>query len=113
MQPWCIPGGKFACLVRIDAADYSEYRKRVDYLYDVCQKNGIKVDTQNRNPSRLSRMPGIERDGKKQFLVDTNIGKDSWVEWHEWIESVNDDLPEPEGLPGGLGELAGAVPVFN
>ena len=85
-------------IVRIDAADYSEYRKRVDYLYDVCQKNGIKVDTQNRNPSRLSRMPGIERDGKKQFLVDTNIGKDSWVEWHEWIESVNDDLPEPEGL---------------
>lgn len=67
-------------IVRIDAADYSEYRKRVDYLYDVCQKNGIKVDTQNRNPSRLSRMPGIERDGKKQFLVDTNIGKDSWVE---------------------------------
>ena len=85
-------------IVRIDAADYSEYRKRVDYLYDVCQKNGIKVDTQNRNPSRLSRMPGIERDGKKQFLVDTNIGKDSWAEWHEWIESVNDDLPEPEGL---------------
>ncbi len=43
-------------------------------------------------------MPGVERNGKKQFLVDTNIGKDSWNEWHEWIESVNDDLPEPEGL---------------
>lgn len=85
-------------IVRIDAADYNEYRKRVDYLYDVCQKNGIKVDTQNRNPSRLSRMPGVLRDGKKQFLVDTNIGKSSWNEWYEWIESVNDDLPEPEGL---------------
>lgn len=87
-------------IVRVDAADYGEYRKRVDYLYDVCQKNGIKVDTQNRNPSRLSRMPGVERDGKKQFLVDTNIGKESWNEWYEWIESVNDDLPEPEGLEG-------------
>lgn len=85
-------------IVRVEAADYAEYRKRVDYLYDVCQKNGIKVDTQNRNPSRLSRMPGVERDGKKQFLVDTNIGKESWNEWYEWIESVNDDLPEPEGL---------------
>lgn len=85
-------------IVRVDAADYTEYRKKVDYLYDVCQKNGIKVDTQNRNPSRLSRMPGVERDGKKQFLVDTNIGKESWNEWYEWIESVNDDLPEPEGL---------------
>ena len=85
-------------IVRIDAADYAEYRKRVDYLYDVCQKNGIKVDTQNRNPSRLSRMPGVERAGRKQFLVDTNIGKESWNEWQEWIESVNDDLPDPEGL---------------
>lgn len=87
-------------IVRVEAADYGEYRKRVDYLYDVCQKNGIKVDTQNRNPSRLSRMPGVERDGKKQFLVDTNIGKESWNEWYEWIESINDDLPEPEGLEG-------------
>lgn len=92
-------GGKsIHAIVRVDAADYNEYRKRVDYLYDVCQKNGIKVDTQNRNPSRLSRMPGIERNGQKQFLIDTNIGKESWSEWYEWIESVNDDLPEPEGL---------------
>ena len=85
-------------IVRIDAADYNEYRKRVDYLYEVCQKNGIDVDTQNRNPSRLSRMPGVQRGEKKQFIVDTNIGKQSWNEWYEWIEGVNDDLPEPEGL---------------
>lgn len=85
-------------IVKVDAADYSEYRKRVDYLYDICQKNGMKVDTQNRNPSRLSRMPGIERDGKKQFLIETNLGKENWSEWQEWIESVNDDLPDPEGL---------------
>lgn len=92
-------GGKsLHAIVRVDAADYSEYRKRVDYLYDVCQKNGIKVDTQNRNPSRLSRMPGVQRGEKKQFLVDTNIGKQDWSEWYEWIEGVNDDLPEPEGL---------------
>ena len=82
----------------MDAENYPEYRKRVDYLYDVCQKNGIKVDVQNRNPSRLSRMPGIQRGEHKQFLVDTNIGKESWNEWYEWIESVNDDLPDPEGL---------------
>ena len=85
-------------IVRVDAADYSEYRKRVDYLYEVCQKNGIDVDTQNRNPSRLSRMPGVQRGEKKQFIVDTNLGKASWNEWYEWIEGVNDDLPEPEGL---------------
>lgn len=87
-------------IVRVDAANYEEYRKRVNYLYDVCKKNGLEIDQQNRNPSRLSRMPGVIRNGHKQFLMDTNIGKASWNEWYEWIESVNDDLPEPEGLEG-------------
>lgn len=92
-------GGKsLHAIVRIEAANYDEYRKRVDYLYNVCKKNGLNIDNQNRNPSRLSRMPGIERNGKKQFIVDTNIGKASWAEWHEWIEGVNDDLPDPESL---------------
>lgn len=85
-------------IVKIDAGNYDEYRKRVNYLYDVCQKNGLQIDTQNKNPSRLSRMPGIMRNGHKQFLIDTNIGKVTWEEWFEWIEGVNDDLPEPESL---------------
>lgn len=92
-------GGKsLHAIVKIEANDMREYRKRVDYLYNICKKNGLDVDTQNRNPSRLSRMPGVIRNGKKQFLVDTNIGKESWDEWYEWIESINDDLPEPESL---------------
>ncbi|MEG0259435.1 MAG: AAA family ATPase [Lysinibacillus sp.] len=85
-------------IVRVDAANYDEYRKRVDYLYNVCKKNGLNIDNQNRNPSRLSRLPGIVRNGKKQFIIDTNIGKLDWDEWHEWIEDLNDDLPDPESL---------------
>ena len=88
-------GGKsLHAIVRVEAGSYEEYRKRVDYLYDVCRKNGLDIDRQNRNPSRLSRMPGVLRKGHKQFLVDTNLGKASWSEWVEWIESVNDDLPD-------------------
>ena len=96
-------------IVRVDAGNYEEYKKRVDYLYQICKKNGLAVDQQNRNPSRLSRMPGVMRNGKKQFLIATNIGKASWDEWREWIESVNDDLPEPESMAeawGNLPELA-------
>lgn len=85
-------------IVRVDADNYAEYRKRVDYLYDVCKKNGLTNDNQNRNPSRLSRLPGVTREDKKQFIIDTNIGKSTWDEWKEWIESVNDDLPDPESL---------------
>ncbi len=92
-------GGKsLHAIVRIEAADFTEYRKRVEYLYEVCKKNGLEVDRQNKNPSRLSRMPGIIRKGQKQYLLDTNIGKSSWNEWKEWIESVNDDLPDPESM---------------
>lgn len=106
-------GGKsLHAIVRVDAADSSEYRKRVDYLYDVCQKNGIKVDTQNKNPSRLSRMPGIMRGECKQFLVDTNIGKENWNAWYEWIESINDDLPDPEGLDSVWDDLPELSPCL-
>lgn len=85
-------------IVRINADNYSEYRKRVDFLYSICKKNGLEIDIQNKNPSRLSRMPGVIRNGHKQFIIDTNIGKSDWNEWKEWIDSVNDDLPEPESL---------------
>ena len=106
-------GGKSVhAIVKIEAVNYDEYRKRVDYLYAVLQKNGMQVDIQNKNPSRLSRMPGVMRNGHKQFLMATNIGKASFKEWQEWIEAATDDLPNPEGLAdiwGNLPELAPAL----
>lgn len=38
------------------------------------------------------------RNGKKQFLMATHIGKEDFDSWKEWIETVNDDLPDPEDL---------------
>lgn len=92
-------GGKsIHAIVKVDAYSYEEYRKRVDFIYSIAQKNGFKPDKKNRNPSRLSRMPGVMRGGNPQFLMSTNIGKENYKEWEEWIASVNDDLPEPEEL---------------
>lgn len=85
-------------IVKVDASSYDEYRKRVDYIYSICKKNGLDIDSQNRNPSRLSRMPGIMRNGKKQFLIAHSIGKASYEDWYKYIEDLNDDLPDPEGL---------------
>ena len=101
-------GGKsLHAIVRVDAPNYGEYQRRVDYLYAVCEKNGLKIDRQNRNPSRLSRMPGVVRNGRRQALLGTNLGKESWDEWKEWVEAVNDDLPDLESdLGGDLPELA-------
>lgn len=83
-------------IVRVDASSEKDYARKVDYLFKVCKANGLDVDTSTKNPSRLSRMPGFLRGGNEQYLIATNIGKSSWEEWVEYIESVNDDLPDPE-----------------
>ena len=92
-------GGKsLHAIVRVDAADYEEYRKRVEFLYDFLEKQGVAIDKQNRNPSRLSRMPGLTRNGNRQYLAATNIGRKSWTDWMDFVEGVTDELPPMESL---------------
>lgn len=87
-------GGKsLHAIVRVDALDAVEYRKRVEFLYDFLAKNGMAVDVQNKNPSRLSRMPGVTRNGNRQYLVATNMGRKNWADWMDFTEGVSDDLP--------------------
>lgn len=87
-------GGKsLHAIVRVDAENYEEYRKRVEFLYDFLEKNGVSIDKQNRNPSRLSRMPGVTRNGNRQYLIATNIGRKSWTDWMDFVEGVTDELP--------------------
>lgn len=92
-------------IVKVDASDNKEYRERVSYLYKICDKNGLEVDSQNKNPSRLSRMPGCIRSDHKQFIIETNTGKETWSDWVEWVESMNDDLPDEENLADVLFNL--------
>ncbi len=92
-------------IVKVDASDNKEYRERVSYLYKICDKNGLEVDSQNKNPSRLSRMPGCIRGDHKQFIIETNTGKETWSGWVEWVESMNDDLPDEENLADVLFNL--------
>lgn len=95
-------GKSLHAIVRVDAENYEEYRKRVDFLYDFLEKNGLKVDKQNRNPSRLSRMPGVTRNGQTQTLITTNIGRKSWVDWLDFVEGANDELPSLTNLADEL-----------
>ena len=83
-------------IVRIDAVNAREYRERVDYLYKVCEKNGLSIDKQNKNASRMSRMPGVIRGEKKQFIIAENIGLATFDEWKDYIEDAVDQLPDFE-----------------
>ena len=88
-------GGKSVhALVKIDAKDEAEYKQRVSFLYDWLAKHKFVVDENNKNPARLSRLPGVMRNGKLQKLVATDIGCSSWLEWIDYIEGVDDDLPQ-------------------
>lgn len=90
-------GGKSAhAIVRIGAQSIEEYYARVKYLYGVCIKKGLEIDQQNKNPSRLSRMPGAKRKGNFQYIIERNTGKASFDEWKKWIEEQDDNLPEIE-----------------
>lgn len=87
-------GGKSVhAIVRIEAEDKDEYRKRVAYLYDFLGKHGVPIDQQNKNPSRLSRLPGVTRGGRIQQLLGVNMGRRSWADWMEFAEAENDNLP--------------------
>lgn len=94
-------GGKsIHAVVRVDAGrNFDEYRKRVDYLYGILAEAGLPVDRQNRNPSRLSRLPGIMRGERLQALIGVNEGCKSWQEWWDYQQGIHDDLPDIEGLP--------------
>ena len=104
-------GGKsLHAIVRIDAGSMEEYRKRVDYMYGVCKKNGFEIDQANRNPSRLSRLPGVTRNGNKQYIVAEDLGAGSFAEWQEWIEAANDDLPDLDSMAGRWDNLPPLAP---
>jgi len=97
-------------IVRVDAGNEKEYSRKVDQLFKICKKNGLDIDTSTKNPSRLSRMPGFVRRDKKQYLIATNIGCESWDEWIEYIEGINDDLPDPEDFSKILEDLPELAP---
>lgn len=47
-------------------------------------------------------MPGVWRNGKKQYILDENIGQPSWQAWEDFLAEVQDTLPEIEDLNTAL-----------
>ena len=91
-------GRSVHAIVRIEAETAEEYAKRVGYLYDFLSARGGRVDPQNRNPSRMSRLPGATRKGRRQRLLGVNLGRKSWADWLDFAEGLADGLPDMEPL---------------
>lgn len=110
----CFSGNKsLHALVRVDARTLEEYDARVEQL--MTHFSEYEVDTQNRDPSRLSRLPGCVRGdtNKEQTLLAINIGAKNWKEWETHLtdnfpsiltqeEFYNEDISEPPPIIDGL-----------
>lgn len=92
-----LSGGKSVhALVKIDAGNVEEFKARVRQVFDICTREGLEIDGANKNPARLTRLAGAERDDHQQSLLAINIGASSFQEWIDTVEI--DELPEYESL---------------
>lgn len=108
-------GGKsIHAIVKIEADTQQEYRRRVAFLYDYCSSHGFTLDEATKNPSRLTRLPGVKRGELNQYIVSGECGATSWDEWEQnaknplpTVVSVRDMIAtckglNPELIPGFL-----------
>lgn len=111
-------GGKsLHAIVKVDAENAQQYRSRVKELYEFCKRSGLHPDEQDKNESRFSRLPGVKRGNKWQYIIERDIGAESYDAWLEWRAGEADDLPgdvsldqvwndmpplKPELIPGVL-----------
>lgn len=87
-------GGKsLHAIVKINAKSEAEYKRRVKHLYEACERHGLIVDKNDKNPSRLSRLPGVPRGDRMQELIPIDWGCSSFEEWQIKDADPNDTLP--------------------
>lgn len=70
-------------MVKVDAKDIEEYKRRVKLLYEVANDVGFGVDTQCKNPTRYTRLAGSQNKATHQYheLISLSMGESSWMDW--------------------------------
>lgn len=76
-------GGKsLHVIVKIEAGtDRRLYDARVKALHEYLDRQQFPYDKANKNPSRLTRLPGVRRDDDIQYLVAGEFGPKTWQEF--------------------------------
>lgn len=76
-------------IVRVDAKTRQEYALAVRQLQDFCISNGYKIDTATTNPSRLVRLPGVQRGKNWQRVLLHDSGKS----YNDWLSRLQYGTP--------------------
>lgn len=104
-------GGKSVhAIIKVDANSLADYKEKVGWLHQYCIANGLPVDTQNSNPSRMSRLPGVERGHQKQLLLETQKPQ-SFDDFRKAAQAAEDSKSlEIEGFDEICGDLPDMAP---
>ena len=107
-------GGKsYHALVKVDAGqDKALYGKRVKLLYNYLEIKKFKVDAANKNPSRLTRMPGFMRNGEQQYLAAYYSGPATWQEFEEkYLAALS--ISDRRSITSAVNGVLGGRPQIN
>ncbi len=106
-------GGKSVhAWVRVEAENIEQYKKRCAYVYEVLEAQGFEIDHSNKNPSRLSRLPGVKRGENYQYLIQERSGQPDFETWVKWWETKANGLPEIESFEDLAREDPPLAPVL-
>lgn len=102
-------GGKsLHAICRIDAISEEEFKARMLEIFELFKRpdGTYSVDKANKNPARLSRMPGIERNGKKQFIIPYKPKTKTWLQWHDlqMVKKKERDIPDIVPMAAHVGK---------
>ena len=81
--------------VQVDAKNRAEFDQRMKMLCDHLEDH---IDSANKNPTRLSRLPNSMRFDSRQEVLAMNIGAKNWTEWENNIQA--DSIGERIDLRG-------------
>lgn len=79
-------------VIDLNAASLRDYAQKIEILYEYCEKLGLKVDRNTRNPSRLMRLPGVQRGQNWQRILWT-LPADARMDFSTWVASMQLGAP--------------------
>lgn len=79
-------------VIDLNAASLRDYAQKIEILYEYCEKLGLKVDRNTRNPSRLMRLPGVQRGQNWQRILWTPPA-DARMDFSTWVASMQLGAP--------------------
>lgn len=87
-------GGQFLqAWIKIDAFDRNEFIKKTAEINKICQENDFEINSFDGDPLAFASIPGSLIDGRQCYLMETQIGAESFESWRVWAEDYLDGDP--------------------